>query len=89
MQRQELADFIDLKMRAAADVDGSVEIRRDSRILDDLGIDSIGVVELITTIEDELGVSIPDSALVYKNMVVAGDLKDQILGAVAGDDGVR
>ena len=36
------------------------EIKNDSNIVDDLGADSLDVVELLMTLEDEYGVSIPD-----------------------------
>lgn len=32
----------------------------DARFLDDLGADSLNVVELVMALEDELGVTIPD-----------------------------
>lgn len=38
-------------------------ISLDSHILDDLGADSLDVVDLIMSIEDEFGVEVPDEAL--------------------------
>jgi len=32
----------------------------ESKIIDDLGADSLDVVELLSTLEDELGIVIPD-----------------------------
>lgn len=39
------------------------EIAYDSHILDDLGADSLDVVDLIMSIEDEFGIEVPDEAL--------------------------
>ncbi len=39
------------------------DISYDSNILDDLGADSLDVVDLIMSIEDEFGIEVPDEAL--------------------------
>ena len=39
------------------------EVKDDSNIIEDLGADSLDVVELLMTFEDEFGVSIPDEKL--------------------------
>lgn len=39
------------------------EINMDTNILDDLGADSLDVVELITSLEDEYGIMITDEAI--------------------------
>ena len=39
------------------------EVKDDSNIIEDLGADSLDVVELLMTFEDEFGVSIPDDRL--------------------------
>ncbi len=36
------------------------DIKLDSRLVEDLGADSLDVVELIMSFEDEFGVSLPD-----------------------------
>ena len=36
------------------------DIKLNSRLVEDLGADSLDVVELIMTFEDEFGVSLPD-----------------------------
>ena len=36
------------------------EIKEDSTFVDDLGVDSLDIVELIMRFEDEFGVEIPD-----------------------------
>ena len=39
-------------------------IKRESRIVDDLGADSLDVVELLMTLEDEFGVTVSDEEAV-------------------------
>lgn len=36
------------------------DVKLDSRLVEDLGADSLDVVELIMSFEDEFGVSLPD-----------------------------
>ena len=36
------------------------KITADARIIDDLGADSLDVVELLSRLEDEFGIAIPD-----------------------------
>ena len=43
--------------------DATVTVRPDSGIIDDLGADSLDVVELIMSIEDEFDVEISDEAV--------------------------
>ena len=38
------------------------EVTPDSNILDDLGADSLDVVELVMTLEDEFDIEVPDEA---------------------------
>ena len=38
-------------------------ITPDSNVLDDLGADSLDVVDLIMSVEDEFGIEVPDEAL--------------------------
>ncbi|MEN9675538.1 MAG: Serine/threonine-protein kinase pkn1 [Verrucomicrobiota bacterium] len=48
------------------------KIRPDSRILEDLHIDSLGMVELLMTLEEQFGVSIPDD--IGKQMFIRSPL---------------
>lgn len=36
------------------------KIKEDSRLIEDLGADSLDVVEMLMTLEEEFGISIPD-----------------------------
>ena len=52
------------------------KITRETDIMNDLGADSLDLVELIMTLEDEYGVSVTDES-VYENKTV-GDIADFI-----------
>ena len=52
------------------------KITRDTDIMGDLGADSLDLVELITTLEEEYGVSVIDDS-VYENKTV-GEIADFI-----------
>lgn len=53
-----LKDIIVEQLSVEAD-----EVTLEANIQDDLGADSLDIVDLITTIEDEFEVSIPDEAV--------------------------
>lgn len=55
---EKLKEIIADQLELDADI-----ISLDSHILDDLGADSLDVVDLIMSIEDEFGVEVPDEAL--------------------------
>lgn len=52
------------------DLDES-EITMESELIDDLGADSLDVVDLVMSIEDEFEVEVPDEAI--ENMRTVGD----------------
>ena len=58
-----LAEQLDL------DIDS---ISMDSAIIDDLGADSLDIVDLVMTLEDEFDAEIPDEAI--ENMKTVGDV---------------
>ena len=47
------------------------EITMESELIDDLGADSLDVVDLVMTIEDEFEIEVPDEAI--ENMRTVGD----------------
>ncbi len=52
------------------------KVTEDSRIVEDLGADSLDVVELLMTLEDEMGISVSDEeALTLKTV---GDIQNLI-----------
>ena len=42
---------------------GAVAITESSRLVADLGVDSLGVMEIVAELEDKFGLTIPDEAL--------------------------
>jgi acyl carrier protein len=54
-------------------------VRESASLADDLGADSLDLVEAVLVLESELGLSVPDEALV--NARTVADLLDVILGA--------
>ncbi len=52
------------------------QITSESRLVEDLGADSLDVVELIMAFEDEFGVSLPDEDIA--NMKTVGDIVNYI-----------
>ena len=52
------------------------KVTRDTDIMNDLGADSLDLVELIMTLEDEYGISATDES-VYENKTV-GEIADYI-----------
>lgn len=53
------------------DID-DVEITYETTLTDDLGIDSMDLVDLVMSLEDEFGLELPDEAL--EDMSTVGDL---------------
>ena len=55
----------------------SVEkVTADAKIVDDLGADSLDVVELLSRLEDEYGITIPDEDV--EDLVTVGDVVKEI-----------
>ena len=52
------------------------KITADAKIVEDLGADSLDVVELLSRLEDEYGVTIPDEDV--ENLITVGDVAAQI-----------
>ena len=68
---EKLKDIIAEQLSVEAD-----EVNMDSNIQDDLGADSLDVVDLITTIEDEFDICIPDEAV--EEIKTVGDIVNYI-----------
>ena len=52
------------------------DITRESKIKDDLGADSLDVLQLLMTLEEEKGVTIPDDVL--PTLKTVGDIVDYV-----------
>lgn len=68
---EKLKDIIAEQLSVEAD-----EVSLESNIQDDLGADSLDVVDLITTIEDEFDISIPDEAV--EEIKTVGDIVNYV-----------
>ncbi len=62
-----LADALDLPLE---------KVTADAKIVDDLGADSLDVVELLSQLEDEFGIIIPDDEV--ENLVTVADVAAQL-----------
>lgn len=51
-------------------------INKDSNIMEDLGADSLDVVEILIAIEETTGVNVPDEAIV--NIHTVGELAEYV-----------
>ena len=52
------------------------KVTPDAKIVDDLGADSLDVVELLSQLEDEYGIMIPDEEV--ENLVTVADVVAEI-----------
>ena len=59
------------------------EVRPEASILDDLGADSLDVVELVMAIEDEFDIEVPDEAA--EGIRTIGDVERYVTQQVAQD----
>ena len=64
---EKVKEALTKQLRVSADV-----ITPESKILADLGADSLDILQLLMTIEDECGITIPDEALA--DFVTVGDI---------------
>ena len=58
------------------------EIVKDARILDDLGADSLDVVELVMALEEAFDIVVPDEDI--EGMLTIGDVESYVAGRVTG-----
>ncbi len=57
------------------------EVTPDASILDDLGADSLDVVELVMSLEDAFDIEVPDEEI--EGMRTIGDIQQFVVGHVA------
>jgi acyl carrier protein len=58
------------------------EIVTDARILDDLGADSLDVVELVMALEEAFDIEVPDEDV--EGMLTIGDVESYVAGRISG-----
>ena len=56
------------------------EIADDAAIIEDLGADSLDIVEMLMTLEDELNIIIPDDVTGVKTVKDIAEYIDKVLG---------
>ena len=59
MEREEIFDKVKAVVVDQLNVEDE-EVIDDASFIDDLGADSLGIVELVMALEEEFGISIPD-----------------------------
>ncbi len=62
---------------------GAVVVEESSRLVADLGVDSLGVMEIVAELEDKFGLVIPDEAL--REVDTIGDVVKAVEGRLAQD----
>jgi len=63
MQQSELMDRVYRILRTELNLEDDKQIQLNSHIMNDLGADSLGSVEIIMCMEDEFGITIPDEKI--------------------------
>ncbi len=58
----------------------AAEIQDTSAIVEDLGADSIDIVEMLMTLEDEMNIVIPDDVVGVKTVKDIADYIDTVVG---------
>lgn len=61
----------------------AVAVEESSRLVADLGVDSLGVMEIVAELEDKFGLVIPDEAL--REVDTIGDVVKAVEGRLAQD----
>lgn len=64
-------------------VQSGIELTESSHLVADLGIDSLGVMEVVANLEDKFKLTIPDDAL--RDVNVVGDVVTAITTRLAKD----
>lgn len=64
-------EFEKLKAMIAREISSVKEedIKPESRFIDDLGMDSLDVAQIVLSIEDEFGIEVPDDAIEHLETV--------------------
>ena len=68
-------------LAGAARIDRA-EVTRDQRLRDDLGLDSLAMIDLVVAAEDRFGMRVPDEEV--DRLRTVGDLVDYIRAASPG-----
>lgn len=58
----------------------NVELQNNTNLIEDLGMNSLSMIDLIMEIESEFGISIPDEHLDFDEIIIFGNLYLLVLG---------
>jgi acyl carrier protein len=75
-----MGDTLEVRVRAIVAHQLGVdkgEVTADANILDDLGADSLDVVELVMALEDEFDIEVPDEDV--EGMLTVGDVERYVI----------
>ena len=75
MSREEIFETLKSKIAENLSIDEEI-IKLESTFVDDLSADSLDIVELVMSIEEEFGIEIPDSEA--EKIVTVSDVVDYI-----------
>jgi acyl carrier protein len=81
MTIEEIRTRLEVVVEKKLHVDPSL-IREDARIIDDLGADSLAMIELVMAIEEEFGIHVPDQDA--ETLFTVGDVVRYIDKACGG-----
>lgn len=56
-----------------------IEIKPESRLTEDIGLISIGYVELVVEMEEAFNISFPDDMLTNNNLITVQDIVDNVM----------
>jgi len=76
MEPAEVAEKVKQLLAEKLDIDVNT-IRDDSKLVEDLGLDSFDTIELVFDLEEKVGISIPDTEL--KNIKTVRHIVDYIV----------
>ncbi|WP_410625875.1 acyl carrier protein [Amycolatopsis sp. cmx-8-4] len=80
-----VVDVVLETVRSVSTLETDAEIRLDARLFgdEDLGIDSIGALEMLTILERELSLEIDDDELSFERLVTVQDVIDLVNELIA------
>jgi acyl carrier protein len=78
MEREELLEKVKAVIVEQLNVDED-DVTEDASFLDDLGADSLDIVELVMALEEEFGISIPDEQA--ESIKTVGDAVNYIMAS--------
>lgn len=79
MTTQKIERLNKLIIQDSRGIDNSYEFQDNTDLINDLGYDSVAIIQLVVNIEIEFGFEFGDTDIVADNLVKYGNLKEYIL----------